>query len=340
MENLNLKKLAEELNLSISTVSRALRDSHEIGEQTKQRVKALAKKLGFQPNPHASSLRKNKSKTIAVIVPEIENNFFSQVINGVEEVAQKKGYHVLIYLTHEDQGREIDILRLLRNGRVDGVMISVSNTTTSFEHLKAYKDADVPLVFFDRIYENLDVPRITTDDTEAAYKATEHLFKMGCKRVAYLSMSGNLSISSRRKRGYKRALEKYSLAENELTVECNMNDDENRKKISLFLQQNKAVDGIFAAVEKLAVNSYQVCHDLKLNIPNDIKVVSFSNLAAAALFDPPLSAIVQPAYEIGKEATTILFKIIDDKVLLPTENNVIIPSILVERKSTARQPRQ
>jgi LacI family transcriptional regulator len=129
MNNVTLKMLAEELNMSPSTVSRALRDSHEISQETKDRVKALAAKLDFQPNPHASSLRKNKSRTIAVIIPEIQNNFFSQVMNGVEEVARQKGYHVLIYLTHEDHKRETDILHLLRSGRVEGVMISVSNTT-------------------------------------------------------------------------------------------------------------------------------------------------------------------------------------------------------------------
>jgi LacI family transcriptional regulator len=336
MDNVNLKKLAEELNLSISTVSRALRDSHEIGQETKDRVKALAEKLGFQPNPHASSLRKSKSKTIAVIIPEIENNFFSQVMNGVEVVAQKKEYHVLIYLTHEDHNREKDILQLLRNGRVDGVMISVSNTTTSFEHLQAFKEAGTPFVFFDRVCESIEVPRITTDDTDAAFKATEHLLRRGCKKIAFLSMSGNLSISVRRKLGYKRALEKYSLDDRGLSVECSTNDEENRQTICNFLQSNPNIDGIFAAVEKLAVNTYQVCHELKLNIPHDIKVISFSNLAAAALFDPPLSTIVQPAYDIGKEATTILFKIIEKKVLLPTEKKVIIPSHIVERKSTGK----
>ena len=335
MDNINLKRLAEELNLSVSTVSRALRDSHEIGQETKDRVKALAVKLGFQPNPHASSLRQSKSKTIAVVIPEIENNFFSQVMNGVEGVAQKKGYHVLIYLTHEDQAREKDILQLLRNGRVDGLMISVSNTTTSFEHLRAYIDAGTPLVFFDRVCESMEVPRITTDDTDAAFKATEHLLRSGCKKIAFLSMSGNLSISIRRKLGYKRALEMYGLAD-ELTLECTTNDEENRQIIQAFFEKEKNVDGIFAAVEKLAVNTYQVCQELNINIPRDIKVISFSNLAAAALFDPPLSAIVQPAYNIGKEATTILFKIIEKKMLLPTERKITIPSHIVERRSTAK----
>lgn len=332
---MNIKKLAEELNLSISTVSRALRDSHEIGQETKDRVKALAERIGFQLNPHASSLRQRKSKTIAVVIPEIENNFFSQVMNGVEDIAQKKGYHVLIYLTHDNFSREKDILHLLRNGRVDGVMVSVSNTTASFEHLQAYLEASVPLVFFDRVCESIEVPRITTDDTEAAFKATEHLLQMGCKKIAFLSMSGNLSISSRRKTGYKRALEKYGFADQELSIECSTNDDENRQTISNFLQKEKNTDGIFAAVEKLAINMYQVCHELKINIPQDLKVISFSNLAAAALFDPPLSAIVQPAYEMGKEASTILFKIIEKKMLLPNEKKVIIPSYMIERRSTA-----
>lgn len=336
MDKLNLKKLAEELNLSISTVSRALRDSHEIGQETTDRVKALAEKLGFQPNPHASSLRKNKSKTIAVVIPEIENNFFSQVMNGVEDVAQKKGYHVLIYLTHEDHSREKDIVQVLRNGRVDGVMMSVSNTTTSFEHLQAYRDAGTPLVFFDRVCEGIEVPRITTDDADAAFKATEHLLKMGCKKIVFLSLSGNLSISSRRKMGYKRALEKYNLPDSEMIIECSSSDEENRNQIRSFLQKEKKTDGIFAAVEKLAINTYQVCHELKINIPQSIKVISFSNLAAVALFDPPLSTIVQPAYEIGKEATTILFKIIENKMLLPTEKKVTIPSHIVQRKSTAK----
>jgi LacI family transcriptional regulator len=136
--------------------------------------------------------------------------------------------------------------------------------------------------------------------------------------------------------GYKRALEKYNLTDNEMIIECSSNDEENRHQIRNFLQKEKNTDGIFAAVEKLAINTYQVCHELKINIPQNIKVISFSNLAAVALFDPPLSTIVQPAYEIGKEATTILFKIIENKMLLPTEKRITIPSHIVERRSTSK----
>lgn len=334
MDMMTLKKLAEELNLAVSTVSRALRDSHEISQETKNRVKALAEKLHFQPNPYASSLRQSKSKTIAVILPEIENNFFSQVMNGVEDVAQEKGYHVLIYLSHEDYAREKDILQLLRNGRVDGVMISVSNTTKNFDYLQDCQQAGMPLVFFDRVCESMDAPRITTDNTEAAFKATEHLLKTGCKKIAFLSMSGYLSISSRRKTGYVKALTKYGQANNELIVECGPDDETNRKKIRQLLQSRQKPDAIFAAVEKFAVNTYEVCNQLSVCIPRQLKVISFSNLSAAALFDPPLSVIVQPAYEMGKEATSILFKIIEKKMLLPNENKVTIPSHLEQRKST------
>ena len=334
MDNVNLKKLAQELNLAVSTVSRALRDSHEISQETKDRVKALAVKLGFQPNPHASSLRQNKSKTIAVIIPEIQNNFFSQVMNGVEEIAQQKEYHVLIYLTHEHYSREKDILQVLRNGRVDGLMISVSNTTNNFEHLEACLASGMPLVFFDRICENIEAPHITTDDIEASYKATEHLIKAGCRNIAFLSMSSNLSISIRRKSGYVRALTKYGLAGKEMVIECGSDDEINRQKIREVLQQRQRPDGIFASVEKFAINTYEVCRELTIVVPQNLKIISFSNLSAAALFDPPLSAIVQPAYEIGKEATSILFKIIEKKMLLPAERKVTITSQIVERRST------
>jgi LacI family transcriptional regulator len=335
MDQVNLKKLAKELNLAVSTVSRALRDSHEISPQTKERVRELAEKLGFQPNPHASSLRQNKSKTIAVIIPEIENNFFSQVINGIESVSPGKGYHVLIYLTHEDYNKERDILQLLRNGRVDGVMVSVSNTTTSFDHIEAWHQAGIPLVLFDRTCDELDVPNIMTNDAEMAFKATEHLLKRGCKHVAFLGMAGNLSISNRRKAGYLAALEKYRIAAPPQVIELTAKDYINRETLQQVFSQSQPPDGVFAAIEKFAVNTYEVCKEMNLHIPKEVKVVSFSNLQAAALFDPALSTIIQPAYDIGREAANILFKLIEKKMLMPYEKKMVLPSQLIERASTA-----
>lgn len=335
MSDINLKKLAKELNLAVSTVSRALRDSHEISQDTKNRVKALALQLGFQPNPHASSLRQNKSRTIAVVIPEIENNFFSQVINGVEEIARQKNYHVLIYLTHEDHAREKSILTLLRNGRVDGLMISVSSTTVAKEDFSSYQKAGIPLVFFDRVIEEIDVPKISTDDTEAGFQATELLIQRGAKRIAFLSISPQLSISNKRKAGFEKALQKNSLTKEGIVLECGPDDESNRKLIRQLLQHKQRPDAVFAAVEKLAINTYEVCLQEKINIPHDLKVIGFSNLSAVSLFDPPLSTIVQPAYEIGKEAANILFKIIENKILLPTEKKLMLPSVIQERNSTS-----
>jgi len=336
MDNINLKMLAKELNLAVSTVSRALRDSYEISQETKDRVRALAEKLGFQPNPHASSLRQHKSKTIAVILPEIENNFFSQVMNGVESIAQEKSYHVLIYLTHEDYNKEKNFLQLLRNGRVDGLMISFSNTTANFEHLEACKNAGIPIVMFDRVSDKIDLPKIITDDAEISFEATEHLLKKGCKRIAFLSISGTLSITSGRKAGYLKALEKSKIKHTPLVAECSPYDEQNRQTIRKLLQKNPRPDAIFAAVEKLAINTYEVCNELGINIPGQLKVVGFSNSQAAALFNPSLSTVVQPAYDIGRMACSILFKIIEKKMLLPNEKKLVLRSKLEERCSTTR----
>src|SRR4030095_6794927 len=218
-----------------------------------------------------------------------------------------------------------------------GLMISVSNTTSSFEHLHEYQEAGVPLVLFDRVCNDMEAPRITTDDTEASFKATELLLRSCCRKCAFLSMADNLSICSLRRSGYAKALAKYGLADREIIVAGSPDDENNRVKIRELLQQESRPDAIFAAVEKLAVNTYEVCDELNNRIPQQLKVISFSNLTAAALFNPSLSTVVQPAYQMGVEAATILFKIIGKKTLLPNEKKVIIPSYLVERKSTGNQ---
>lgn len=334
MDNVNLKKLAKELGLAVSTVSRALRDSHEISQVTKERVKALAEEWGFQPNAHASSLRQNKSQTIGVIIPEIENNFFSQIINGIESIAQDKGFHVLIYLTHEDTQKEKSILQLLRNGRVDGLMMSLSNTTTSFAHLEAWKNAQIPIVLFDRIVEELDVPVVTINDTDVSFKATEHLIENGCKKIMFLSLSDQLSISNRRKSGYMKALQKHNMESQQLVIECGPDNAANDELIRRLLREEKP-DGAFTAIEKLAINMYDACHELKIKIPDDLKLVSFSNSPSAPLFCPSLSAIVQPAYEMGKEAAITLFKLIEKKSLLSYEKKVMLKASLCKRNSSA-----
>lgn len=333
---INLKKLAQELNLSISTVSRALQDSHEVGAATKIRVLELAQKLNYQPNPYASSLRKQKSKTIAVVIPEVANNFFALAINGIEAIAQEKGYHVLIYLTHEDPEKEIAIARHLQSGRVDGIVMSVSSRTKNTEHLVELYHKQIPIVFFDRVCDDIDTAKVTTDDYESGYKATEHLIENHCKRIAYLQISQNLSIGKKRMLGYANALLKHGIEYNDsLILTCEHDNEENYNLIRQLLTTDTAIDGIFASVEKLAITTYYVCRDLHLAIPEKIKIIGFSNLATAPLLSPSLTTITQPAFDIGKEAAILLFHGLNKYNTHPVNDKIILSSTLIKRESTS-----
>jgi len=335
MESVDLKKLAKLLNLSPSTISKALRDSYDISKETKARVIALADELNYQPNPHASSLRRHRSKIIAVVIPEIANNFFTLAVNGIESIAQEKGYHVLIYITHEAVEKEVAFTKLLHNGRVDGLLISLSSTTKDYNHLTELQKSGLPIVFFDRVYEHLNTACITTDDYEISYKATQHLIDKGCKKIAHLMFSESTSIGNKRVKGYVNAIrDNRLLLDEEMIVHCTNNDEEDYKLLEELFKSKKP-DGVFASVERYAILSYDVCKRLKLSIPTDIKIISFSNLHAAAFLDPPLSTIKQPAFEIGKEAASILFQALDKKMFKLKHENIVIKSTLIERDSTS-----
>ena len=335
MNPVNLKQLAQELNLSVSTVSRALRDSWEISSPTKKRVFDLAKKMNFQPNPYASSLRKHRSRTIAVVIPEVANNFFALAIKGIETVAREKGYHVLIYITNEDVAEEAAIASSLQSGRVDGVILSLCGSTQDTRHLLELQQRNVPLVFFDRVSEGVSAPKVMTNDHESGFIATEHLIKAGCRRVAHLTISMSLSISNKRQQGYEDALRRYEHSpEAGLIVHCGNEEAENYRMIRDLLGSGNRPDGVFASVEKLAVLVYHVCRDLGLRIPGDVKVISFSNLVTASLLNPSMTTIAQPAYDMGKEAATILFRRLEKKYIVVPEDRVMLPARLEIRDST------
>ena len=336
MESVNIKQLAKILNISISTVSKALRDSHDISKETKERVIALATELNYQPNPHASSLRKAKSKTIAVIIPEIANNYFSLAINGIESIAQEKGYHVLIYLTHESYQKEVAMMRLLHSGRVDGILISISSTTTDYSHIEELQAKGLPVVFFDRVCENFNTVSITTDDYESALNATNHLVQQGCKKIAHLMISKNLSIGDKRLKGYLNALKDHQLPVDEsLIISCTNDEEEDFALVKDLLEKRKP-DGIFAAVERYAISAYEACRQLNISIPNDVKIISFSNLQTASLLDPSLTTITQPAFEIGRQAATILFRALEEKRYQLKNEKIVYKSRLIQRDSTSK----
>eukprot|EP01035_Chromulina_nebulosa_P059539 gene59539-81483_t len=242
--------LASELGLSISTISKALQDSHEISADTKQKVLEFARLHNYSPNPYASSLRRKKSNAIAVVIPEVADSYFSQAINGIESVAMQKGYHVIIYLTHESFERETSITKDLGNGRVDGVLMSVSSETNSFDHLQQLYSSNTPLVFFDRVCEEIPVPSIITNDFDSAYLATKHLIESGCKKISYLSISKGLSIISKRLEGYKQAIaDSNGLLLKQEVVHCPPTTLETKQEIEKLLLEADRPDGLIASVE-------------------------------------------------------------------------------------------
>jgi LacI family transcriptional regulator len=333
MGHITIKELASRLNLSISTVSRALGDSHEISKATRDKVMALAQELNYTPNLYASSLRSQKSKTIAVIIPEILNNFFALAIDGIEEIAQQNGYHVLIYLTHDDHAKEAAMVQHLLNGRVDGILMSVAAETNDTSHIAEFAKHNIPVVFFDRVCDNFKTIKFVTDDYHSGFNATKHLVSRGCKNIAYLSLSKNLSIDQKRKDGYLDACKKLNRPAH--IINCTQSDAENEQIIADMLNADKTIDGIFASVEKLAISTYEVCNRLNIEIPQQLKIVSFSNLRIASLLKPGLTTINQPAFEIGKQATVALFRALKNNTIFTKSEEIVIPSTLIARDSTA-----
>jgi LacI family transcriptional regulator len=329
----DMKLLAQKLGLSKSTVSKALHDSHEISATTKKRVQKLAARLGYTPNPYASSLRRKKSKTIAVVIPEVADNYFSLALNGIQSVAEQKGYHVLICLSHEKYRHEKTILHELLSGRVDGVLLSISGETRTNTHIGELQQNDIPVVFFDREFEKSSIAAVITNDRECGFTAAKHLLDKGCRKLAFLSVSRSLPISSQIMEGFKEACADSSGRQ---IVYCTGSDSENLARIKKLLRGAGRPDGIVASVEKMATLVYLAAHDMGLNIPKDLKVIAFSTLETAPILNPSLTTITQPAYDMGKTAAEMLFNGIEKKNFDLRNKRVIIPSILVERTSTMR----
>jgi LacI family transcriptional regulator len=269
------------------------------------------------------------------VVPEVANNYFALAINGIERIAQENDYHVLIYLTHEDIEKEKGIMKHLENKRVDGVLMSVTMNTNNQTHLSDFQQKGIPIVFFDRICHEIETAKITTDDYISGINATKHLIENECKDIAFLSLGDDISIMQKRKSGYLEELLKNNMeAKPERIIKCGNDDEMNYDLIKKLLSGKNKPDGIFASVEKLAITTYQVCRELNINIPNDIKIICFSNLETASLLSPSLSTITQPAYNIGKTAAEVMFKYLDkNKTYIPNEN-IILQSTLHIRESS------
>lgn len=228
MSKVDIISIAKALNLSKSTVSRAFQEKSDINPNTRNRILAYANEVNYRPNHYASNLREQKSKTIAVVVPELENNYFTQIIKGAEEIAKREGYHILIYATDDDINKEREFITSISNGKVDGVLMSVVGERDNHSYLHNIDLVKMPIVFFDRVYDDVDITKIVTDDYKSSFDATEHLLLGGCTSIAYLVVDKDHSIGKERALGYKDALKKHNIAiQEELIVDCSNSYDEN-----------------------------------------------------------------------------------------------------------------
>ena len=308
---ITIKDIAAELGISPSTVSRALKDHPDISDATKKAVKELAEKWDYQPNSIALSLRSQKSNIIGVIVPQLVHHFFSTVISGIEDVAYAAGYNVMVCQSNEKYDREVADIKALVSSRAEGLLVSFSKETEDFEHLKKLQKRGVPLVFFDRISEEMDTHSVIVDDFGGAYKATEHLIELGCKRIAHLAGPDNLMISQNRIDGYLEALKAHDIPyREELVLVCDGGPEMGVEKMNQLLKHKP--DGVFANNDLVAIGAMRSIKEAGLRIPEDIPVVGYSDWMVASVMTPSLTSVAQPGYEMGKTAAQILLNQINN----------------------------
>lgn len=330
-----IKDIAKALGISPSTVSRALKDHPDISPKTKRAVKELAESLNYEPNAIALSLRSRLTRTIGVILPQIVHFFFSSVISGIEEVASKEGFSVLICQSNEDYEKEVHVVHTLFSKRVDGVLASVSKTTGKFSHYEELKKHNIPLVFYDRVCNIPNTDRVIVDDYTGAYKATKHLIDEGCKRIAHLATSQELLIGSNRRNGYVQALKDSGIeVDEEIILRCDT-DEHARKCIPYLLSLEKKIDGIFAVNDLTAITAMSIIKGSGYSIPKDIAIAGFSNSLYSNMTDPPLTTVEQQGFLMGKRAAEMLIERISSDVDIETRVEQIKTELIV-RGSTQR----
>ncbi|HUR67247.1 MAG TPA: LacI family DNA-binding transcriptional regulator [Chitinophagaceae bacterium] len=339
-EAVTIKDIAKALGLSTSTVSRALRDSYEISPETKKLVLEYAEKINYHPNPIALSLKERRSRSIGVIVSEIANSFFSQSINGIESIAYNNGYNVIISQSRESYSRELLNLQYLTSRSIDGLIISVSAETKDFSYFKELHERGMPIVFFDRIVDEIETHKVIVDNYKGAYDATLHLITNGYKHIATLSNAAVLSIAKERLAGYKAALADNELAIDESLIKyCShggMLLDEVETAINELLELKKKPDAIVAAADKLTTNCLRMLKARGIKVPEDIALVGFSNTDLTELLDPPLSVIRQPAFEMGEVSMNLLLQLIESKRPVTEFETRVLTTELLVRGSTKK----
>ncbi len=337
---ITLKKIAKEFDVSISTVSKALKDSHEISEEVRERIKAFAKYYNYKPNSLAVNLRNQKTKTIGVIIPQIVHHFFTKVISGIEHIANENGYNVMICLSNESYEKEVLNMDMLESGIVDGIIVSVAKETEEkedYKHFKQLIDNGLPLVLFDREIPEINCNKVIVDDFGGGFLATKHLMNISCKRIAIITTPDHVMVGKIRKEGYIQALTENNFPiQEELIIKVNEKYDITNQIQKLFDQANPP-DGIFAVNEIYAATVIKIAQKRNLKIPDEIAIMGFTDGLISEYTTPSLSAVDQHGYTMGEKAMELLLDEINYQDSDYKYNTTIIETDLKLRESTKKQ---
>ena len=330
--------LAKDLNVSPSTVSRALKGHHSIGPGMIEAVKKLAKDRGYRPNSIAASLRNNKTNTLGVMVSWINRNFISSLISGIEEVARPKGYNVVISQSHDSFKNEVINARTLYNSRIGGLVVSLAMETNSYDHFQQFIDKGIPLVFVDRVPESFDSDKVIIDNFAAGFQATQHLIDQGCLRIAHFAGAQHRNVYKQRMDGYLAALHKNGLEIDESLIIRGevLSAEEGHEMTTHLLTLPNPPDAIFSPNDTSAVSAIQVAKRRGLHVPRDLAVIGFNNDPISLIIDPPLSTMDHPAVNLGKIAARQIFKQEENKDIITSET-ITLRTQLIIRESSMRK---
>ena len=327
--------IARELKISASTVSRALQNNPRISQKTKEKIKMIADAMGYQPNTLASNLRNKKSNTIGIVVPLINRNFFSAVISGVEDVAFKAGYTVVISQSNDLANKEIAIVHSMFANRVDGLIISIAMQPTNYEHLKVFRKKNIPLVFFDRAVAEIETDKIVVDDYMGGYRVTQHLIDQGYKRIGHMAGPQNLQTYIDRKKGYREALVKNGILYDEsLVITNSLIAEDGVTAARQLMSLPEPPDAIFCGNDTTALSSMIYLRDMGVKIPEEIGIVGFSNEPFSRVVSPSISTIAQPGFLMGQKAAELILSQIENKA--KTFQTLVLPTELIIRESSQR----
>ena len=334
-EQYTIKDIAEKLNLSKSTVSRALRDSYDVSPATRQRVLKLVKELEFEPNVVAMHLRQHKTLTIGVVIPSFRIPFYSTVICGIHEAASATGYNVMVCQNDESYNHEVMNVNSLIKSRVDGILISLSKRTSDYDHIRKLQEKDLPVVLFNRVSDVLNLPMVSVDDYQGAYQATEYLIKRGCSKIAHIAGPSTVKLSKDREKGYVDCLKDHQIPVREsLMLESDFSIESGKLATNVLMSLPFKPDAIFCVCDAVAFGAMMVLKNKRIRIPSDISVMGFTDEPVASLVDPPLTTISQPIFEIGKTAGQLLLDLINGRVNKENPASIKLPTRLVIRGST------